>query len=316
MLLLRNAVKQGSIVRGDSMETTQQAAANGRTARNERAEADPLTVRALARGLSILSLFDIDHREWTIDEIAARTGLLRMTAYRMVRTLEGADFLVRDVTTNQYHLGPAAISMAYVAEDYSEFVEHARPYLEELLEMTGESVTLAVPADGVPVCVSILNSSRPFQRQAAPGRIIGDLAAVHTKIFTAFASSDRRAAVLAQKRRKHTPRTVTDPELLTRELDRVVEEGVAFDEEGLYLGICSVGAPVRDQLGKVVAALSVVMPAGRFGPDERDLCVRAVKEVVCLVLRLSRLELCPAVSRPVSPVSQGCSMKPKGQRLR
>jgi DNA-binding IclR family transcriptional regulator len=262
------------------MSTTQRDAANGHAGvRQDRTESDPLTVRALARGLSILSLFDIDHREWTIDEIAARTGLLRMTAYRMVRTLEGADFLVRDTTTNQYHLGPAAISMAYVAEDYSVFVEHARPYLEELLRRTGESVTLAVPVDGVPVCVSILDSSRPFQRQAAPGRIIGDMAAVHTKIFTAFASSDRRAAVLAQKRRRHTPHTVTDPDALARELDRVAEEEVAFDEEGLYLGICSVAAPVRDQLGHVVAALSVVMPAGRFGPAERELCVRAVKDV-------------------------------------
>jgi len=262
------------------MSTTQREAVNGNAGvRQDRTESDPLTVRALARGLSILSLFDIDHREWTIDEIAARTGLLRMTAYRMVRTLESADFIVRDTTTNQYHLGPAAISMAYVAEDYSDFVEHARPYLEELLARTGESVTLAVPVDGLPVCVSILNSTRPFQRQAAPGRIIGDLAAVHTKVFTAFASSDRRAAVLAQKRRKHTPRTVTDPEQLTRELERVVEDGVAFDEEGLYVGICSVAAPVRDQLGHVVAALSVVMPAGRFGPDERDHCVRAVREV-------------------------------------
>jgi DNA-binding IclR family transcriptional regulator len=261
------------------MATTQREAVNGKTgARHDRAESDPLTVRALARGLSILALFDTDHREWSIDEIAARTGLLRMTAYRMIRTLEGADFLVRDVTNNQYHLGPAAISMAYVAEDYSDFVEHARPYLEELLEETGESVTLAVPVDGLPVCVSILDSARPFQRQAAPGRIIGDMAAVHTKIFTAFASPERRAAMLAQKRRKHTPRTITDPETLSKELDRVVRDDVAFDEEGLYTGICSVGSPVRDQLGQIVAALSVVMPAGRFSPDERELCVRAVKE--------------------------------------
>jgi DNA-binding IclR family transcriptional regulator len=259
--------------------TVQSAEHAERDAVQDRAQTDPLTVRALARGLSVLSLFDVDHRAWTIDEIAARTGLLRMTAYRMVRTLEAADFLVRDVTTNQYHVGPAAISLSYVAEDQSEFVAHARPYLERLLELTGESVTLAVPIDDVPVCVSILNSARPFQRELAPGRIIGDLAAVHSKIFTAFASADRRAAVLAQTRRKHTPRTVTDPEALAVELDRVAEEGVAFDEEGLYPGICSVGAPVRDQLGAVVGALSVVMPAGRFGSAERDLCARAVKEV-------------------------------------
>jgi len=260
------------------MAATPTRPADGQVRRQERTEADPLTVRALARGLSILSLYDVDHREWTIDEIAARTGLLRMTAYRMVRTLEAAEFLVRDTTTNQYHLGPAAISMAYVAQDYSEFVEHARPFLEELLEKTGESVTLAVPVDGVPVCVSIINSTRPFQRQVAPGRIIGDLASVHGKIFTAFAPPERRAEVLAQRRRKHTPRTVTDPEALERELARVAAEDVAFDEEGLYLSTCSIGSPVRDQLGHVVAALSVVMPAGRFGPNERDLCARAVKQ--------------------------------------
>jgi DNA-binding IclR family transcriptional regulator len=250
-----------------------------RGALRDRMQSDPLTVRALARGLSILSLFDVDHREWTIDEMAERTGLLRMTAYRMVRTLEAAEFLVRDTATNQYHLGPAAITMAYVAEDNSEFVEHARPFLEELLARTGESVTLAVPVDGTPVCVSILNSSRPFQRLSAPGRILGDLASVHGKIFTAFASPERRAAVLAQTRRKHTPHTVTDPEVLKRELERVAVEGVAYDEEGLYLSTCAVGAPVRDQLGNVVAALSVVMPTGRFGPKERGVCTRAVKDV-------------------------------------
>jgi DNA-binding IclR family transcriptional regulator len=143
------------------------------------AESDPLTVRALARGLSILSLFDVDHRAWNIDEMAEKTGLLRMTAYRMVRTLEAAGYLVRDTVSNQYHLGPATIAMAYAAEDHTQFVELARPFLERLVATTGESVTLAVPVDGTPVCVAIIDSSRPFQRQAAPGRIIGDLASVH-----------------------------------------------------------------------------------------------------------------------------------------
>jgi IclR family transcriptional regulator, KDG regulon repressor len=261
------------------MTTTQRDAANGQMeARQDRTEADPLSVRALARGLSILVLYDVDHREWTLDEIAARTGLLRMTAYRMVRTLEAAQFLVRDTTTNRYHLGPAAITMAYVAEDHSEFMEHARPYLEGLLEATGESVTLAVPVDGSPVCVSIIDSTRPFQREIAPGRVIGDLVSVHGKIFTAFASPERRAAVLAQKRRSRTPYTVTDPEELRIELERVAEEDVAFDVQGMYPSVCSVGSPVRDQLGNVVAAMSVVMPASRFGPRERELCTQAVKE--------------------------------------
>jgi DNA-binding IclR family transcriptional regulator len=261
------------------MASTAKTVPDGPSSKGREApEQDPLTVRALARGLSILSLYDVEHREWSIDDIAARTGLLRMTAYRMIRTLEAADFLVRDAATNTYHLGPAAIAMSYVAEDNSDFVELVRPFLEDLVETTGESVTLAIPVDGVPVCASIIDSPRPFQRQIAPGRIIGDLAAVHGKIFTAFAAAEKRAEVLARPRRQHTPYTVTDPAALAKELDDVVRDDVAYDIEGLFGSVCSVGSPVRDQLGTVVAALSVAVPAGRFGPEERDLCTRAVRE--------------------------------------
>ena len=209
----------------------------------------------------------MDHREWTIDEIAARTGLLRMTAYRMVRTLEAAEFLVRDSTTNTYHLGPAAIAMSYVAEDNSDFVELARPFLERLVETTGESVTLAIPVDGSPVCVSIIDSTPPVPARDRAGRIIGDLASVHGKIFTAFAPPERRAEVLARPRRKHTPYTVTDPEALPERARARRRGGRGLRRaRASSSASASVGCPVRDQLGNVVAALSVVMPAGRFGP--------------------------------------------------
>jgi IclR family KDG regulon transcriptional repressor len=58
----------------------------------------------------------------------------------------------------------------------------------------------------------------------------------------------------------------------------VAREGVAFDQEERNLGTCAVAAPVRDQLGKVIAALSVVAPTGRFGPVEKKSHAEAVKE--------------------------------------
>ena len=128
------------------------------------------------------------------------------------------------------------------------------------------------------MCVDIINTTRPFKRQTAPGRILGDMASVHGKIFTAFKPAEERAAVLAEPIPQRTVRTITDPAELSAELDSVISEGVAYDIEGMYLGTCAVGAPVRDQLGAVVAAMSVVMPTGRFGPSERVLCTEAVKK--------------------------------------
>jgi IclR family transcriptional regulator, KDG regulon repressor len=246
-------------------------------ASKESRETDPFSVRALVRGLSILGLFDVDHREWTIDEMAEQTGLLRMTAYRMVRTLESMAFLVRDPSTNRYRLGPATLAMQYVGADNSGFVDAARPFLERLTQETGESVTLAVEIDGFPVCVDIINTSRPFKRRTAPGRILGDLVSVHGKLFAAFKPEDERDALLDQPHPQHTPYSIVDPTALRAELDQIVRDDVAFDLEGVYLGICAVGAPVRDQVGGVAATISVVVPTGRFGETERELCTDAVR---------------------------------------
>ena len=247
------------------------------TASTESRETDPFSVRALARGLSILGLFDVDHREWTIDEMAEQTGLLRMTAYRMVRTLESTAFLVRDLGSSRYRLGPATLAMLYVSDDHSSLVEAARPFLEALTKQTGESVTLAVEIDGFPVCVDIINTTRPFKRRTAPGRILGDLASVHGKIFAAFKSPEDREPLLNHPVPRQTPSTITDRQAILAELAQIAREDVAFDIEGLYLGTCAVGAPVRDQVGAVAAAISVVVPTGRFGPVERGQCAAAVK---------------------------------------
>jgi DNA-binding IclR family transcriptional regulator len=240
-------------------------------------DVDPLSVRALTRGLSILGLYDVDHREWTIDEMAEQTGLVRMTVYRMARTLESVAFLIRDPSTNRYRLGPAALAMHYVSDDHSGFVKAARPFLESLVQQTGESVTLAVEVDGYPVCLDIINTTRPFKRQTAPGRILGDIGTVHGKIFAAFRSPAEREAILAKPRARTTPNTVTDREQIVAELEQIVAQDVAYDMEGSYPGLCSVGSPVRDQFGAIAATFAVVVPSGRFGPTERALCTKAVK---------------------------------------
>ncbi len=234
-------------------------------------------VRALAKGLTILGLFDAENREWTLDEVAERTGLPRMTAYRMIRTMESARYLVRDPVTNRYHLGPALLATMYLSDGYAELATIVRPYLVALTEKTGEAATLAIEVDGVAVSVDMVDTHRPLRREVAVGRIIGDTASANGKIFAAFKAHDERAEILASIHPQLTPHTITDSKVLARELDRVALEEVAFDMEERNVGTCAVAAPVRDQLGKVIAALSVIVPSGRFGPEEKLSCAEAVK---------------------------------------
>jgi DNA-binding IclR family transcriptional regulator len=130
----------------------------------------------------------------------------------------------------------------------------------------------------VAVCVDTADSPRPHKREVAVGRIIGDTANAHGKVYAAFMPEADRERLLAQPHERLTPRTITDPLELASELERVRSEGVAFDIEERNLGTCAVAAPVRDQMAEVIGSISVIVPTGRFGPDERARCVRAVKD--------------------------------------
>jgi DNA-binding IclR family transcriptional regulator len=237
---------------------------------------DAFVVRALAKGLAMLGLFDAEHREWTLDEMVAELELPRMTGYRMARTLQSAGYLVTDAASGRYHLGPALLASTYLSEGYADLVTIARPYMEALVAATGESATLAVDVDGVAVCVDMVDSPRPHKRETAVGRVIGDTANAHGKMFAASLPDEERAQVVSRPHARLTPRTIVDPDELAAELERARREGVALDIEERNLGTCAVAAPVRDQLGHVIGSIGVVVPTGRFGPAEREVCVREV----------------------------------------
>ena len=163
-------------------------------------------MRALAKGFAMLSLFDAEHREWTLDEMVTELKLPRMTGYRMARTLQSAGYLVTDSQSGRYRLGPALIASTYLSEGYAELVAIARPYLESLVEETGESATLAVDVDGVAVCVDMVDSPRPHKREVAVGRVIGDTANAHGKMYAAVhAGRGPRAPSLRAPRASHAP---------------------------------------------------------------------------------------------------------------
>jgi IclR family acetate operon transcriptional repressor len=64
-----------------------------------------------------------------------------------------------------------------------------------------------------------------------------------------------------------TPRThhtITDKDVLIKQMHEVRRTGVAFDDEENEIGLRSVAAPIRDWEGRVVAAISIIGPTARI----------------------------------------------------
>lgn len=234
-------------------------------------------VRALARGLSILALFDIEHPEWGLNEICRFTGMSKTTAYRMVRTLEAKDFLIHDPIVERYHLGGAAIPGAYLAMSYVGFVRGARPFLVRLAESTGETVEITVGSAEGAVVVDEVATTHPFRLNRPTGRMLTSIANSSFRLHTAFRPVSEQMKILRSAQHNPAPDPGADPDEIIRRMAAEREDGLAWDVEEQDRGVCAVSAPVFERDGSLKAVVTMVAPAERFGPRVRKQKAEALR---------------------------------------
>ncbi|KPI20665.1 transcriptional regulator, IclR family [Actinobacteria bacterium OK074] len=171
-----------------------------------------------------------------LTDIARRTGLPLPTALRMVRELVAWGGLER-AADGSYRLGTRIRALGAAAPCPRGLLDVALPALRTLTARTGGHADVAVPSDGLALCL-VSGERLPLYATAA-GKIL--LAHGHGP---------------PPRVRRHTPRTVTAPGALAVQLARIRSTGLALAAEEYRLGELSVAAPVlRD--GIPIAAVSV-----------------------------------------------------------
>ena len=249
------------------------------------------------RALQVLQQFRTQADGLRVSEIAARLGLHRSTASRLVSTLEARGFLERDATGGLLRLGPEAARIGRVAVAGRELVTVAGPVLNGLAAETGETVTLAVPTDGQVATVAQADGSY----FVSSGNWVGVRTPLHCaadgKVLLAFDGARLGRTGLARR----TKRTIVDLKVLTRELASVRRRGFAVAEGELEEGLVGVAVPVWEA-GSCIAALCVSGPEYRLdGKTARGLapkCLASAKE-------LERLLGAPGPRQPARPAAEG-----------
>ncbi len=228
----------------------------------------PPPVQSLSRGLGILGQFTSDSRSLSLTELSRRTGLHRATVYRFVKTLEIEGYLTYDAESGLYSIGPAWAVTLYDLGSDTVFAEVLRTDLRALAESSRETVTLGVRQGDNVHNVHVSPSSRGFVPKIPATRLhpLHSTWNVHAQILLAFSSRDTKRRMLAIQPTRFTEHTVVDREVAQARLERVLEEGVAYDREEHDIGTCAVGVPIMSR-GKVVAALSLIVPVERFTDD-------------------------------------------------
>jgi DNA-binding IclR family transcriptional regulator len=241
--------------------------------------------RTLSKGLLLLSLFDMEHPDWSLRELREQSGFPKTTTIRLVKTLEAHGYLSCNAPTGRYHLGPSILKSAYVSFSHSELVRVAHPLLEALTKETTETSGLTVWTELGPLLVDVVFTDRLFKPHLWLGMTLPGLGSAAARVLLAFNEGARMEKALSAGETARTPFTVTDRDLLRDELIRVRRDGVSFELQEWDLSMGAVAAPVLGGDGLSRASLAVVVPIERCGDAEMHAYTEAVKRVAGAISR-------------------------------
>jgi DNA-binding IclR family transcriptional regulator len=231
----------------------------------------------------VLDLYSAERPELGITEIASALGMGKSKAHLVVSSMAEIGLLLR-VPGGRYRIGWRALQLDRIAAETTPFRLPGRSAAVALARRTGETIHLAALDGGQVVYVDRMQGDRAT---TLPLSEIGKRLPAHCsgvgKALLAYLDAEAVDAYLARHgMERFTKATITDPRKLRRELDEIRRTGLAYDREEVLAGLACVAAPIRDQDGQVIAAISIsgTVERQRDNADEyRRLVLAASKSI-------------------------------------
>lgn len=231
---------------------------------------------SLAKALRVLDLFNGVDGGLSLSEIAQRMHTRPGSIYPIVYTLYKFGYLARDPETKRYSLGLRILTLANQILSSLDIREKAKPVLKRLARELGVNAHLAMLYEGEVLYLDREEAAPSVVIPSVIGRRVPPHCTALGKVLLAHNPEVLDELLARGPLPALTPNTVTDPELLRRELERVRQQGYATDWEEFHEGNICVAAPVRNYRGTVVAAISVSLPKARLTHDSLGRFVQAV----------------------------------------
>ncbi len=234
-------------------------------------------VQVLDRAFAILDLLASRKPDMSLAEVSKLLSLKKSTALRLLSVLEHHHYVERGGTGGNYCLGSRLIELGLRAVSRLDLLQRARPFLDRLVQESGETAHLGVLRDGMVLSLANVESPRTLRTPATVGgRSPAHCTSIGKAILAFRPRADVEELVATHGLKKFTDLTITTLTAFQAELNRVRRDGYGMDNEEYERGLRCVGAPVRDYTTKVVAAISVTGPAIRMTEERMPALIDSV----------------------------------------
>lgn len=217
-------------------------------------------VAAVQRAVRVLDALAEGGGELGTNEIARLTSITPSTVSRLLATLVDAGIVEHLPASGRYRLGLRLVSLSRAALHGRDLRDLARPHLVALSERSGETATLSVPGGREAMTIDFVQSPSSVRSVASIGRpSVGHATAVG-KVMLAFTGASAQPPLEG-----FTPRTITDLDALTDQLDAVRRRGWADALGEREEDLNGLAVPILTATGELAGILGLQGPATRFG---------------------------------------------------
>lgn len=235
-------------------------------------------VRALERALDLLELFTLAEPERSFTELTERSGLSKGTAVRLLSILERRGFLERSPDTDRYRIGLRTFELGSIYIQSFQLEAESQPFLKELAAACGQSANLGILDQGEVVHLVVVPASRPIHFAVRSGqRDFAHSSGLGKVLLAALSDTELDEVIATRGLVQRTPKTLTTPETLRAALDEARAQGYAIDDEESVPGLTCIAAPVVDDRGRIVGAVSISGLTSEYAEPNRTAYIAAVR---------------------------------------
>lgn len=245
---------------------------------NSEAKTELSTVQSVDKALMVIELLMRRGESLSAREIALRTGINRTTGHRLLNALIHRGWIEKETTSALYRISLRFLVLSNLAYQQRDVLTAMRPALQELSDLSRETVHVGV-LDGFDLIhVDKIDSPERVGVSSKIGTRVSPHGAALGKAILACSPGDFVASYAEYAARLPEPDTLRDSQWLIDEIDRTRLRGYAVDDEEDSIGVRCIGSAIIAGNGEPVFAISITGPAGRFTMDRARQCAPALIE--------------------------------------
>lgn len=229
----------------------------------------------LRRAVRIMEAFDGDHRHLTLTQLAGRSGLPLSTTSRLAAQLLGLGLLERDAE-GAFGIGLRLWEIASLAEPTVSLRGAIAPLLDDLVAVTRQHVQLVVREGEEGVVLDRRDGREPLVVRYHVGGHIPLVPTAAGMVLLAAAGGSVLEEMLdrGDYRWPLFECARPAPEEVRAQVAEVRRTGVAVVRRPTS-PLVSIGVPVREGRGQVVAAIGMLLPTGGLSAARVEPLLRA-----------------------------------------